>query len=237
MLFRKLLLASLLVGVVSGGLLGILQQFVTTPIIIATEVYEVAETATTSESGGHDHGGHDHGWAPRDGLERTLYSMLTAIIIACAYALMLQSAMSLTGRANLRSGILWGLAGYSVFFIAPSLGLSPEIPGTQTAALEDRQVWWLATIAMTAAGLGILVFGKKLVKLAGVPLLLLPQFLGAPHPETHGFTNTSADAVMALTKLENEFIVATTITLALFWIVLGLLSGYACVRYLNRHTS
>ena len=232
MLFRKILLASLLAGLISGGMLGILQQFTTTPIIIAAEAYEISEPAAPTEPGEQE-----QGWAPRDGLERFLYSMLAAIVIACAYALLLQSAMSLTGRANVRNGILWGLAGYAVFFVAPSLGLSPEIPGTQAAALEGRQVWWLATIAMTAAGLGILVFGKKLVKLAGIPLLLVPQFLGAPHPETPGFANTSADAVVSLTTLEHEFIIATAITLAVFWIVLGLLSGYACERYLNRHTT
>ena len=232
MLFRKLVLASLLVGLVSGGVLGLMQLFTTTPIIIAAEAYEITESAAATQSAERA-----PDWAPDDGLERTLYSMLVAIVIACAYALLLQSVMSLTGRANLRNGILWGLAGYGVFFIAPALGLSPEIPGTQAAALEGRQGWWLATIAMTAAGLGILVFGKKLVKLAGVPLLLLPQFLGAPHPESPGFANTSADAVVALTTLENEFIVATAITLAVFWALLGLLSGYACERYLNQHTT
>ena len=233
MLFRKILLASLLVGLVSGVALGLIQQFTTTPIIIAAEAYEVTDPAATT---GHSHD-HGDGWAPQDGIERTLYSIGATVIIACAYALLLMSVMALSGRANLRNGLIWGLAGYAVFFLAPSLGLAPEIPGTQTAALEGRQGWWLATVCMTAAGIGFLFFARKYYKLIAVPLLLIPHVLGAPHPEQAGFANTHPDAIAALTSLEHEFFIATAVTLAIFWVLMGVLSAYASERYINTDTS
>ncbi len=237
MLFRRIVLASLLLGLVSGGLLGVLQAFITTPIIIAAEAYEANEGIasggglTSSEPGEHTHG---DGWAPHDGLERTLYSMLATVVIACAYALLLLSAISFRGTANWQTGIVWGLAGYTVFFIAPSLGLPPEIPGVQAAPLEGRQVWWLSTIGLTAAGLGVLAFGKKHIKLAAIPLLLAPHLIGAPQPAVPGFANNTPDAVSALTALEQTFFIATAITLGIFWVVLGSLSGYLTLRYINR---
>ncbi|MGV8769566.1 CbtA family protein, partial [Pseudomonas aeruginosa] len=55
--------------------------------------------------------------------------------------------------------LLWGLAGYAVFCLAPSLGLTTELPGTAAADLVQRQYWWIATAAATAVGLALLVIG------------------------------------------------------------------------------
>lgn len=41
--------------------------------------------------------------------------MLATVVIACAYALLLLSAISFRGTANWQTGIVWGLAGYTVF--------------------------------------------------------------------------------------------------------------------------
>jgi predicted cobalt transporter CbtA len=54
--------------------------------------------------------------------------------------------------------------------------------------------------------------------LFGVVLLVAPQLYGAPQPEDY---TSAAPEVLA-----HEFVVMTTITNLLFWIVLGTLCGY-----------
>jgi predicted cobalt transporter CbtA len=63
--------------------------------------------------------------------------VLANVSMAVGFALMLVAAFALSGRRiTWRSGLLWGLAGYGVFFVAPSLGLPPEVPGTLAAPLQ-----------------------------------------------------------------------------------------------------
>jgi len=122
------------------------------------------------------------------------------------------------GIGSWRNGLLWGLAGYAIFFVAPSLGLPPEVPGTETANLNDRQLWWLMTVFDTAAGLWLLVFSKtNLNKLFGAVLLISPHIIGAPQP---GAPGSAAPA-----ELANTFIAATAFANAIFWLALGGLMG------------
>jgi cobalt transporter subunit CbtA len=111
-------------------------------------------------------------------------------------------------------GVLWGLGGFVVFTLAPSLGLPPELPGVPSAPLEARQLWWIATAAMTALGLGLLIFRRSLwVAVLGICLLVAPHWIGSPPvPETH--TDVPA-------ALSHQFAVAVTLTSLLFWVLLG----------------
>jgi len=161
-------------------------------------VYEEAAQAATAAAG-HDHSTetsairsheHDHeadAWEPANGVERTGYTVLANISMAIGFALFLAAAICVSGRqVGWRSGLLWGAAGYLVFFVAPSLGLPPEVPGTQAAPLHDRQLWWLLAAGSTALGLGIFVYARhRLLKLLGLVLLLVPHLVGAPQPEVH----------------------------------------------------
>ena len=133
MLFRRILLSALLSGFIAGGLLGVLQLYITAPIILAAEAYENPQHNNGEETATHTHGVQD---SVKSNLVRNLYSIAATIIIAWAYALILQSAMTLYGRVTRRSGILWGLAGYLIFFAVPAIGLPPEIPATQSSAVE-----------------------------------------------------------------------------------------------------
>jgi len=223
-LFRKILLAALLCGFVGGGLLGVLQLYTTAPIILAAEVYE--NHASSDDAGANDPAG-------KHGFERNLASVAATTVIACAYALILLSVMSLSGRANWRNGVLWGLAGYLVFFAVPAIGMRPEIPGTLSAAIEVRQAWWLTTSAATAAALAMLAFARNWLRLAAIPLLLAPFMFVPPGSAAPVFANTDAGAIVALAALLDDFLIATAATLAVFWIVLGVISGFACERYLD----
>lgn len=235
-MFKNIIISAIIVGVIAGAILGLLQNFTTTPIILAAEAYEVTEAPAATANEGHSHNAaaHNHdenAWSPEDGFERTAYTILASILTAIGFAMLTIAAMAFSGKTSMLNGLLFGLAGYLSFYVAPSLGLLPEIPGTVAANLEGRQAWWLITVVLTAAGLGCLAFINSYFRLFGLALMAIPHILGAPLPEQHGFANQSPEAVAALSNLSNDFILMTAITLFVFWVVLGVLSGYVAKRF------
>jgi cobalt transporter subunit CbtA len=247
MLFRRIVLYAVLVGVVGGLLLTAVQTWQVVPIIQSAERFEGAPVTAApqgsagypSTAHGHDHGAHDHSagaWAPSDGAERTAYTLLANVLIAIGLALIMLAAMvaSLKTHAatklDWRYGILWGGAGYAVFFLAPALGLPPEIPGAAAAPLEARQLWWLLAVVCTAAGLAGLAFGKSPWRWAALGLLVAPHLVGAPHPPTAMFADQSPAAAAELETLAGQFIGATAIANATLWLALGLASAWALRR-------
>ena len=128
----------------------------------------------------------------------------------------LAAAISIRGSADWRAGLLWGAAGYAVFFVAPSLGLPPELPGSLPGPLLDRQIWWLGTVACSAAGLWLAAFGRGATwRIAGLALIALPHLIGAPRPVALGGS--------APEQLEHHFARATYVVNAVFWATLGVL--------------
>ncbi len=244
--FRRMASAVVVAGALAGVLLSGVQQLQVEKIILKAEEYEKAgeaadATAPHAEEHHHEHGAaaatastpehaHEHShdanaWEPADGAERTSYTVLANVSMAVGFALMLVAAMAVSGRrVSWRTGLLWGLAGYGVFFVAPSLGLPPEVPGTLAAPLHARQLWWVMTAAMTAASLGLFVFARGWPwKLAGLALLLVPHLVGAPQPEVHGS--------VAPEELAQAFIHATALANAVFWLALGGLTGFFYRRF------
>jgi cobalt transporter subunit CbtA len=258
MLFRRIIFAALLVGGLSGLLLGAVQRWQVVPIINAAEQFENARTpqavATAGDMvAGHSHGdashSHDHeaeAWAPADGLERMAYTLLSNVLAAFGFALMMMAAMAIVVRqqplaphraaANLdwRYGLLWGVAGYLVFFVAPSLGHPPEIPGTVSAPLGARQVWWMLAAGCTAAGLALTVFGKSPWRWGGLVLLALPHVLGVPQSGMSPFVGFPADVAAEMGRLGQQFVWATALANAVFWLALGGLSGWAIQRFVAK---
>lgn len=209
-------------GLLAGLLLTSVQSIQVIPALLQAEVYE--EQAASKSMPNHTHADHEDGqmhqhevddWQPRNGWERTFFTGVANISLGIGFALLLGAASSIRGGiSHWRSGVLWGLAGYAIFFVAPSLGLPPEVPGTTTANLNDRQLWWLMAVFDTATGLWLLVFAKTMQnKLLGSLLLASPYFIGAPQPDVHG----SAAPV----ELAHAFITATAFTNAVFWLALG----------------
>lgn len=219
-LFRTIVFAAALAGLLGGLLLTALQQLGTLPLLAQAELLEQATAAA-----GH---GHDGGaWAPQDGLERAGWTLVANIVTGVAFALLLVAGFVLSRRAiGWREGLLWGIGGFAVFALAPSLGLPPALPGMAESALEPRQIWWVGTAAATATGLGLLAFrrGSAWAALA-VALLVAPHLIGAPQSEAaHG------DAQHALAI---RFVTAVLVTSFLFWLALGVLSA-VCFARLDR---
>jgi cobalt transporter subunit CbtA len=228
--FRSIVFSAVAAGLVVGAIVTVVQQFGTVPLILKAEVYErIAEAASTSTSAGpSQHSEHEHAaaaWEPQDGLERNLYTAAANILTAIGFALLLGGFYALRGQPiSWREGILWGLAGFAVFTIAPGLGIPPELPGIPTAPLGARQIWWIATAFATACGIGLFVLRKSVVAaVLAFCLIVTPHLVGAP--QLAGVHTNVPE------PLSHQFAVAVTLTSFLFWMLLGSLTSYAYRKF------
>ncbi|HEY0292273.1 MAG TPA: CbtA family protein [Hansschlegelia sp.] len=227
-IFRNIVFVAALVGLAAGIVLTVLQQFGTEPLIVKAEVIEKANAAK-AEAAPHEHAaGHDHGageeWEPADGAERFGWTVVANVVSGVGFALLLVAASELKGGLkSWREGLLWGLAGFAVFTLAPSVGLPPEAPGVEGAPLMDRQIWWIATAVATAIGLALIAYGRSpLTAIAAIALIVAPHIVGAPQP---------AEAPAIPHDLEHGFVVAVIVTGFLFWATIGTLAGVLRGRF------
>lgn len=217
-MFKRLLTGGALAGLIAGLVLTGIQYAQVIPLIQEAERFE----AVAGLSGDpREHAAHDEAaWAPEDGLERAAYTGVANIAMAVGFGWLLAAGMGFRQWVTPAEGVLWGLAGYGAFFVAPSLGLPPEIPGTEAADLMARQVWWLGTAVASVAGLGLLALGRgPWAKVLGLALLLAPHMIGAPH--IGGYAGVAPEA------LRHRFIAATTLANGVFWILLGVATARA----------
>lgn len=220
--FKQIVSIAVFAGLLAGLVLTAVQQIQVIPSILEAETYEAA--GAIAPVAGHRHEvdtAHDHAaWAPEEGLERTLFTTFANVTIGLGFGLLLVAGVALRGgKINISRGLLWGMAGFAVFFVSPSLGLHPEIPGTESAPLMDRKVWWIATVVCTATGMVFIAFNHHvLAKITGLVLILAPHIVGAPLPDVH--------ASLAPEVLAHQFMTATTIANAAFWLVLGAATGF-----------
>lgn len=214
-IFRRLVFVAVCAGLLAGIFATAAHQIGTVPIILKAETYEKAAEHVSAQP-------HEHpaAWEPRNGAERTIYTLLADALTGIGFALLLAAGLALRGgEVSWRDGLLWGLAGFATFTIAPGLGLPPELPGTEAAPLLDRQLWWLATTASTGCALALLAFTRRApwAILAAI-LFVMPHLYGAPRPAVH--------AVAAPEALARQFVVAVTVVSFLFWLILGASTGY-----------
>lgn len=235
-MFTRMFYASCIAGLACGILLTAIQAASVVPIIVEAERYEAPQTtpadATQAQAQIHVHeDGHSHvhgdGWAPADGFERTFWTTLSNVGTAIGFSLLLVGILAWRNTVSLPQGLLWSGVGFAVFFAAPALGLTPEIPGAFAADIADRQLWWIGTAVATGIGLGLIITVPNVsAKVAGAVLLAVPHLIGAPHPQVIGG--------IAPQELADRFVMASTITNAIFWLTLGLASTGA-YRFLNRN--
>lgn len=234
MIFTRIIYSAVLIGMVGGLLLSLMQILTVDPIIFEAESFEVAEPAAAPQ--GHEGHDHDHsGWAPADGAERTFYTVLSNMSAGIGFAAILLALMNqfwLPRQKPIKplQALAWGLAGFIAIYVAPGIGLPPEIPGIQAAAVEHRQAWWVLAVACAAIGIGILALAQVKLKAVGLLFLALPYIVGAPTHQGPAFVHPDPAAVTALTELHQRFIVTSGVVNLLFWIALGL----ACAFVYNR---
>src|SRR6185369_8826721 len=166
-IFRRLFIVAVVAGAISGIFVTLVHQVSTVPVILGAEVFEkaaevneapaVADTAVaqaTEPAAAEAEHHHDaEAWEPADGFERNAFTVLADILTGIGFSFLLVAAYAFRGeQVDWHKGFCWGLAGFAVFTLAPDLGLPPEVPGTEAAPLLDRQMWWLATVILTAGG-------------------------------------------------------------------------------------
>lgn len=219
-MIQKMLTSALVAGCAAWLLAAVLHFAFVQEMILLGEAYETgaavhfagvampdsADTAHTHDEShsheaaeaGDDHA-HDHapGEAAAD-LARNLWTVVFFGLVYVAYAMILVAGFMLAtvmGRSiSGREGLLWGIAGFAAFQLAPAMGLAPELPGTLAADLGARQVWWWSTVAATGAGLGLIGYGRGLVAVViGVGLIAAPHVIGAPMPD--GFSGVAPPEV------------------------------------------
>jgi cobalt transporter subunit CbtA len=223
-LFRNIVFAAALAGLMAGLFVTIVHTVGAVPIILKAETYEKAAErnaapAANAEAATTEHQQDAEAWAPTDGLERTAATGLADVLTGIAFGLLLTAAYALRGRAmDWRQGLFWGLAGFATFTLAPGLGLPPELPGTESAPLLDRQMWWVATAIATAGGLALIFFTRNIgLTVLGVGMIALPHIYGAPQPAEY--------KSLVPEGLAHSYVVAVVVTSFLFWLVLGSLTG------------
>lgn len=214
-------------GLLAALLLTVLQSLWVSPLILEAETYEASAPAHAHAHAQDTEAAHEHSdeaWSPEEGWQRTLSTTGGNLVVAVGFALILAGLYSLRQPRTTASGAAWGLAGFVVFCLAPTLGLPPELPGTAAADLAQRQVWWAGAAGATAVGLALLVFARHwALKGVGVIVLLLPHVMGAPQPEVH--------QSLAPAALETQFQLASWLTNAAFWLALGLISAALYRRF------
>jgi cobalt transporter subunit CbtA len=230
--FRNIVLVAAIAGVLAGLGMTVAQQLTTVPLILKAEVYEEQGATAAHDHGdaaaqpaAHEHG--DEGWQPADGFERTAFTLLANIVTGVGFALLLVAASELAdGITGWRQGVFWGLAGFAVFTLAPSLGLPPELPAMPAAELGARQLWWVATAFSAAAALALMFYGRTpLAIVAAVALLVAPHLIGAPEPASYDTPIPEG--------LHHSFVVAVVLTALLFWVLLGALAGLFRERFIR----
>jgi cobalt transporter subunit CbtA len=212
---RHLLLVGLVAGVIAGLAASVLQAFLVTPLILEAERSEAA----LGPVAGSERQSHGHEFSP---LQRGGLTFVSNTLAGIGFGLLLAAAYSLRGAVNWRAGVAWGLAGFAAFYLAPSIGLPPSLPGSDLAELGARQGWWLGTAAATALGLALLLLGRPAwAKGLGIVLLIVPHLIGAPQ---------QAGRFGPPSELAEAFILWSGLAAAVFWLVLGASSGWLFAR-------
>lgn len=210
-MITRTLLTGLLAGLAAGAVLTLLYIGKIQPLMLAAEGYEQGVDPALS--------------AP---FMRFFDTFLFNILNGVGFGLLLAALLVMRGRpAGVGPGVLWGVAGFAVFVLAPAVGLPPELPGSIKAPLEERQVWWLLTAAATAGGIGLLVLqARRFLKGAGILLILLPHIAGAPRTDVYGGTLPA--------ELAAGYVGVSIGAMALFWVVLGGVAGWSHDRFAGK---
>ncbi len=228
-MLRTLLASALFAGLIAGLFAAALQLAFLVPLIGEAELYESgALTHFAAAEAGHGADNHgDHGAAADGSANRHILTVLMTVLTTCGFALVLVAAFALAERMGLtrvdhQSGLLFGLAGFAAVQLMPALGLSPELPGAAAGELGTRQLWWIATVLATAAGIALIAWGNPALKLGGAALIAAPHLVGAPHPEA--FEGVVPPELSAL------FAARVLVVGALVWAALGALAGHLWSR-------
>ncbi|MFK7834699.1 MAG: CbtA family protein [Sulfitobacter sp.] len=218
-MYARFLISALFAGAATGLIAGLLQLYFVQPVLLHAELYEGgelvhfgAQKAVTA-----------HPELPDFDIMRDGLSLIFTMLTYTGYALIMLAAMSIAedrgARIDGRTGLVWGVAGFVAFHLAPGFTLAPEVPGVAAADVTARQIWWFATAGAAAVALWLIAFGQSWMMWGiAVILLLAPHVIGAPEPDV--FTGPVPTEIGALFAAR-----AFGVGLAA-WVILGGFAGY-----------
>jgi len=221
MLYR-IFAAAMAAGVLVAILVSVIEAYTTTPLIFEAEKYEALSAPDTHTPTPEST---DQPWAPSAGFERFIFTVISNSVTGIASSLLVIVGLTIGSRkADLAKGVGLALGAFAAVTLAPVMGLAPELPGMPAADLQQRQIWWLATVALSAVGLGCLILvDAKTIKLLGIVLLVAPHVWGAPHP---------ADPTSLIPATMAARFAAMSISIsALFWVLIGVFSTFFFERF------
>lgn len=201
-MLKRMLTSALIAGFAAGLVAAVLHFAFAQELILLAEEYEngtlvhfqgVAAdgTAATEPGAMATEAAADAMAAEPSALSRNFWTVLFQGLQFSGLGLLMVAGFALAERFGrpvaAGDGILWGIAGFVTFQLAPEMGLAPELPGIPAADLAARQLWWLGTVIATGAALGLLAWGRGIVPAAvAVVLLAAPHAIGAPAPGAFG---------------------------------------------------
>ena len=150
-MFQRIFATALGAGIGVGLLIAALQHVALVPMILTAESYESGVTAHQHATRAWDiepptsihveapaafadeaHA-HDHNASAEDAALswRPVFTTIATTLTAVGFGLLLSGAFAVSGReVDMREGLLWGLAGFATFALAPAFGLPAELPGS-----------------------------------------------------------------------------------------------------------
>ncbi len=121
-MFQKIFFAAVVSGVIAGLFATAVQSVRVIPQIYEAEKYERREPVPIPQT-------HEDHTDEGGGLSRLSLTLVSNVVSAIGFALLLVGCFALYGEVDWRRGILWGLGGFIVFSLSPAIGLPPELPG------------------------------------------------------------------------------------------------------------
>lgn len=245
-MIRPILTSAMVAGVVAGLLAALLHFAFVQKLILLGEDYEsgvavhfagvappsvpVAPDEAAPAPAAVDEAGAmamNPGGEPMSNWARNAWTAVFAGLVYVAFALILVAGFGLARIygyvVTARDGLVWGIAAYASFQLAPSLGLPPQLPGIPAADLAARQVWWLGTGAATAGALALLAYGRNAgAAVVAMILLAAPHVIGAPMPD--GFSGTAPP------ELAGAFAARVLGVGFAVWALMGWVAGYVWER-------
>jgi cobalt transporter subunit CbtA len=246
-LFQRLIWGALVVALLVGSVQAALQQWQAMPIILSAETFE-AQKAVPAPLAAHDHdhaNDHQHteagnDWAPADGLERTMWTLVANLLHVFSMALLMFAVMGVwvwkrgAQPAPLRLAFIVAAAGWLSLHFWPSLGLPAEIPGMDAARLGSRQGWWLLAAGCAALACASAAWLRTRWRwFAAVAWLAVPFAWGAPQHASDPLAGFGADAQAQLRTLAAHFVWVTGWISLTLWASLGAACGVVFQRWLQ----
>lgn len=223
---KHLVSSAIFAGLVAGLCAAVLQFLFVTPLLLEGELFETGARLHFAAAGSAPYSAASDVSLGEEPMRHAL-TVAMNLVTYTGFALLMVAGFALAERrgygVTARAGLIWGLAGFLAVQLAPAVGLPPELPGTAAADLHGRQLWWVATVVASAAGLALIAFGgNRALGLLGAVLLLAPHVAGAPHlADYHG---------VAPPELSAQFVTASLGVAAASWTVLGLVTAWFWTR-------